>query len=82
MIKHEHFDCICSDFNHTIRFSYDPSDNELWLEVRLSREPNIFKRILNAIRYAFNIENGYGEYDVWILNNYDKERLIKILEKI
>jgi hypothetical protein len=41
-----------------------------------------YKRILNAIRYLFNIEREFGDFDTTILDGMDFDRLIELLKNI
>lgn len=59
-LKREYFDCICGSADHTVALCWLPEENqvdyyddELWFEMQLHRETNIFKRAWNAIKYVF-----------------------------
>lgn len=78
----EYFDCKCLSSEHTLRFVYDPEDNELYTEVFLSQYRNIFMRIWVAFRYVFGYRCKYGHWDCWLLKAEDCQRLINLTKKV
>lgn len=77
----EHFDCACSDFNHTVRFTLDPDDGDLYIDVRLNNWGHWYTRIWTAIRYIFKRHVAYGHYDVTILRDEDYDRMRDLLKR-
>lgn len=77
----DHFDCQCSDFNHTVRFTLDPRDGDVYLDVRLNYWDRWYKRIWNAIKYVFKRDVAYGHYDVTLLKEEDYDRLRDLLKR-
>lgn len=77
----EHLDCQCSDFNHTVRFTLDPSDGELWLDVHLNYCDPWWKRILNVVKYVFKRPAAYGHYDVTMIREEDYDRIRDLLKR-
>ena len=77
----EHFDCQCSDFNHTIRFSHSPCDGEVWLEMHLNYYDRWWKRVWNALKYVFKRDVAYGHYDVTMLREEDYDRIRDLLKQ-
>ncbi len=73
--------CQCSDFNHVVRFTLDPSDGEVWLDVRLNHYDPWWKRVWNAVRYVFKRDVAYGHYDVTMLREEDYDRLRDLLKR-
>lgn len=73
-------DCQCSDFNHTFRFTLDPSDGELWLDVRLNRYEPWYRRVWIAVRYVFKRPEAYGHYDITMLREEDYDRISKLFD--
>jgi hypothetical protein len=78
----EYFDCKCMSSEHTLRFVYDPDDNELYTEVHLSQYRNVFVRVWVAIKYIFGFKSKYGHWDCWLLKKKDCERLINLTQKV
>jgi hypothetical protein len=78
----EYFDCKCMSSEHTLRFVYDPDDNELYTEVHLSQYRNVFVRVWVAIKYIFGFKSKYGHWDCWLLKEKDCERLINLTQKV
>lgn len=77
----DHFDCQCSDFNHTFRLTLDPQDGEVWLDVRLNHYDPWWKRVWNAVKYVFKRDVAYGHYDVTLLREEDYDRIRDILKR-
>lgn len=77
----EHFDCQCSDFNHTIRFSLDRLDGDVWVDVRLNAYEPWYKRIWLGIKYVFGRPVAYGHYDVTMLKEEDYDRLRDLMNR-
>jgi hypothetical protein len=80
-MEQHHFDCQCSDFNHTVRFTLDPDDGEVWIDVRLNYCDPLWKRVWNAVRYVFKRPVAYGHYDVTMLREEDFGRLHQMLNR-
>lgn len=76
-----HFDCQCSDFQHSFRFTLDPEDGEVWLDVHLANWLPWYKRVWAALRYVFKCDRAYGHYDVTILRDEDYDRLRDLLRR-
>lgn len=80
-MKREYFSCQCSDFRHDIRFTLDPEDGQLWLEVNLEPIHTWYKRVWIAIKYVFGKDRAYGYYDCTLMRTEDYPRLRKLLDK-
>lgn len=78
----QYFECSCFSPEHTLRFSYDPEDNELHTHIFLNQYRNVFKRVWVAIRYVFGYKCRYGEWDCWILKPEDVHRLKALLNRV
>ena len=77
-----YFECQCESSEHTLRFVYDPDENELWTEIQLIQYKNIFQRMWTAIRYILKLQVKWGHWDCWLLKNEDCEKLKKLLNKV
>jgi hypothetical protein len=83
-----YFDCCCHSMEHLLRFTVIKDDDEkfpwseLFVEIHLSPEVNVFKRIWYAIKYIFGhkSEYGWGCFGSWELHWDDIERLQKLLD--
>jgi hypothetical protein len=80
-MEQHYFSCICSDFGHTVRFVFDPSDGELWLETHLYNWFPWYKRLWAATLYVFKKHRPYGHYDCTILVPDDFARLHDLLDR-
>ena len=82
----EHFECSCHSLEHVIRFhiiddqKYGP---DLYMHVYLDRDRGFFRRLFEALKYAFNIGKPcrYGQFDEFILNYQDADRMIDMLNE-
>lgn len=77
-----YFDCKCSSSEHTLRFVYDPLENEIYTEVFLDQNRGFFKRIWVAIKYIFGYKCQYGHFDCWLMKEEDCAGLIELLKKV
>lgn len=73
--------CECFTPEHQIIFFYDEEGNELTARIHLKTYKNVFKRLYTAIRYVFGYKSRFGEWDNFIVNPNDAEKLIGILQQ-
>ena len=76
------FECECGADEHTLKFVYDKTDNELYLSVFLNQYRSWWKRIYIAIQYVFGYKCKYGHWDNWTMTSGDASRLHKLLEQV
>ena len=81
MFKYKYFECDCSSELHTIRFSIDEEDNEIYLSIQLHQPNNFFKRIWLGVKYILGFESKCGHWDCTILKNEDIPKLIELLNR-
>lgn len=77
----EFFECACFSDEHTLKFSYDPDENELFTSVYLNQYRNVWKRIWVAVKYVFGYPSKYGHWDCFVMQPEDAERLKALLER-
>lgn len=70
-----HFACQCQTPEHTIRFEYDPEDEELYVSVSLICNQTFFRRVIDGVRYIFGYRSRYGMFDCTLLCEEDLDRL-------
>ena len=77
-----YFDCMCSDYGHVFRFVFDPTDGDLWLEVRLLQCDRWYRRLWKALKYVFKrpVPN-CGHYDCTLVREEDIPRLRSLLDE-
>jgi len=66
--------CRCGMPAHQILLQYDGIEDELPMfivTVHLNKEMSFFKRVLNAVRYVFGIEEEYGHFDEVLMKPED-----------
>ena len=81
-MENEFFVCQCLSDEHTLRFIYNPNDNELWTDVYLNQTRGLFGRIWYAIKYVFGYQCKYGAFDCFTFNLSDAPRMKELMEKI
>lgn len=82
MRKEELLVCQCSSMEHLITIVYwdDDEPKEVYVNIHLVNERNIFKRIVNAIKYVFGYKCKYGDFDEFILRKEDADKLQKVVD--
>lgn len=71
--------CSCNSSEHTARIIDDGED--LYLEVQLVKNNNIFKRIWLAIRYILGYNCRYGHWDCTIIDDKEGKKLYHFLKR-
>lgn len=61
-LETEHFDCECYTPEHTVRFTYDPDDGDLYMSVYLWKWP-FWKRLWIGVKYIFGYTSRFGDFD-------------------
>ena len=77
-----YYECQCECSDHTIRFVYDPDENDLYTEVQLCQDHNVFERIWLALKYIFGYECKYGHWDCTLLKPEDCKEIKELLDKV
>ena len=80
-IEHHYFTCACGSYEHTIRFDYDPDDNDLYLCVFL-REGPWWRRVWNALKYVFGSECMFGHFDAYLMDNEEASKLAELMSRV
>lgn len=76
----ELFICQCQNTEHQLIFSYFPDDNENEVYVSMHLIPdNFWKRLVNTVKYLFGHKSKYGDFDEFIFNNQDADKLQSIV---
>lgn len=75
-----HVTCACYAAEHTLRFSCDPENKEIYTEVLLTKHDNWLKRVWIAIKYVFGYDHRYGHYDCFLMHELDADGLIEMLQ--
>lgn len=81
MFKYNTIICKCNNIEHQIIFVCDllEDDKQVYLNIHLIPERNIFKRIKNAIKYIFGHRSIYGDFDEFILDSSYANELLDIV---
>jgi hypothetical protein len=75
-------ECGCESTEHTLRFTYNEEDNEVYTEVQLSRWHPWYRRVWLALKYVFGYQCKYGHWDCTIINKSGATAIITLLEQI
>jgi len=76
-----YFECICANEEHTIRFTLDKKENEIYTSVFLANHRNFFVRIILGIKYIFGGKSRYGHFANWTLSIHDANRLERMVKE-
>lgn len=74
------FECKCGSDEHTLRFTLDKEDKEIYTSIFLNNYLNIFKRLFVAIKYIFGYKCKYGHWDCWVMRDEDIQKLSDMLD--
>jgi predicted RNA-binding protein with PIN domain len=80
-LKKHHVTCSCSSCEHTIRYTCDPEEAEVYIEVYLNQYRNSLKRIIVAIKYIFGYKSRYGHWDTTLMDKEEIEALRNFLNQ-
>lgn len=80
--KPEIFICSCGSFEHQLIFWYDEDENDIHVYHHIITYRNFFKRLWVGLKYAFGYKSRYGEFDSFIFQPEDLDRLNTFLQKI
>jgi hypothetical protein len=76
-----YFECICAHDEHTLRFTLDKEEKEIYTSVFLAQHRNIFQRAWLAIKYIFGYKCPYGHFGNWTLNKDDVDKLENMVKE-
>ncbi len=76
-----YFECECFSDEHTLKFTFDKENKELYTSVFLFNYEPIWKRIWTAIKYVFGYKSKYGDWDSFSMRIEDADKLIGLLEE-
>ena len=82
MDKKELFICECNSIEYQIVMSYFEDEKEVYCSVHLIPERNVFKRIIHAVKYVFGHRSVYGDFDEFIFNPKDADRLQSVVDHL
>ena len=80
MIEEHILICQCHNPEHQVIVARD-NDKCVYFMIHLVPERNIFKRIINGIKYIFGYRSKYGEFDEFILKDEDKTKIVNLITK-
>lgn len=81
IVEEDVLTCACHNPNHVIRVKYNRRLNAAFFEIHLNKL-SFWERLKNAFIYLFGKETKYGEYDDFIFDIENVDKLIEIGNKI
>lgn len=82
MLDGTHYlECACDSDEHTLRFTLDKDDGEIFTSVYLNQWLPWYKRVWRALRYVFGYRCKYGHWDCTIINREGARKLRAILDE-
>lgn len=80
-LETHYVECTCKHATHTLRFTLDPDDGELYVEVQLRQYRRWHERLWMAVMYVFGHQSRYGYYDCTVLDVASYDRLHCLLSR-
>lgn len=74
------FECQCGSDEHTLRFTLDEKEKEIYTSVYLNCWRPWHKRIWLAVKYIFRYTCKYGHFDCYLMKNEDVKRMREMLD--
>lgn len=78
-MNNEIFICECYNVEHQVVFRYLNDEAIVYMSTHLVKMP-FWERLWHGLRYIFGYRSRYGDFDEFIFNPNDAERLEKIAE--
>ena len=75
------FECQCGSDEHTLRFTYDKEEHEIYTSIFLCDWQRWYKRLWVALKYALGYKCKYGHWDNWLMRDDDVGRFKEMIEK-
>ena len=75
------FVCECHSFEHQAKFVYDCEDNMLYVYIHLTKD-RFWSRLKSGIKYIFGYTSRFGEWDEFIFQEKDEDKLREFLNQI
>mgnify|MGYP001767292369 CR=1 FL=1 len=76
-----YFECSCGSDEHTLRFTLNKEDGELYTSVFLNDWLPWYKRLWRAFRYVFGYKCKFGHWDCWIMRREDVDKLRALIDE-
>ena len=74
------FICSCNSVEHQLIMTYFTDDKEVYCNVYLKPESNIFKRTWKAVKYIFGHRSIYGDFDEFIFKSEAADSLQQVVD--
>jgi len=80
-LQSEFFECECSSDEHTLKFTFNTEEKEIYTLVYLHQYHKFWERIWIAIKYVFGYKCKYGHWDCFVMKYKDVDRMKQLLEE-
>jgi hypothetical protein len=77
----EIFVCECYSFEHQVKFIHDSEENILYAYIHLTKD-TFWTRLKKGIKYIFGHTSRFGEWDEFIFQEKDEDKLREFLNQI
>lgn len=80
-VEKELFVCSCSNIEHQISMVYEVDDefNDVYCYIHLVKF-SFWERVKNGIKYIFGYKSKYGDFEEFIFNPKDADKLQKVVD--
>lgn len=80
ILRTETFDCECNSYDHSIRFQFDPTEDdvrmmEIWVDTAFPTFRSLWQRLKLAAKYVLRSHVRDYTSGSWILKHEDYQRL-------
>ena len=73
--------CNCHSFEHQAKFMYDDKGKVLYVYIHLAKD-TFWSRLKKGIKYIFGHSSRFGEWDEFIFQEKDEDKLREFLNQI
>ncbi len=80
VLMKEYFECQCFSDEHTLKFTLDEEQPEVYTSVFLYSD-SWLQRLWTAVKYVFGYKCKYGHFDCFLMREEDADRMISLLHK-
>jgi hypothetical protein len=72
--------CECHSPEHQFIIIKDAEDQDVWLEIHLSKKSGFFNRLWIGLKYAFGYRSKYGDFGSILISLEDQAKIVQLLQ--
>jgi hypothetical protein len=80
-LKTHYLTCECYSEEHTLRYTFDEENDEIYTSVFLGDYPTFLGRIKNVVKYIFGYACAYGHFDCTTMGLEESKKLRDLLNE-